>query len=68
MERLTAHAIVHYAHAKMLHHSLRMFSEIEKLEIPRTVKSLNALLFACLVAKDYNKTKRVCIETSEPSF
>ncbi|CAH2047950.1 unnamed protein product [Thlaspi arvense] len=61
-ERFAAHAIVLYAQANMLDHSLRMFSELEKFEIPRTVKSLNALLFACLVAKDYKEAKRVYIE------
>ncbi|KAF2585666.1 hypothetical protein F2Q70_00036510 [Brassica cretica] len=61
-ERFAAHAIVLYAQANMLDHSLRVFSDLEKLEIQRTVKSLNALLFACLVAKDYNEAKRVYIE------
>ncbi|VVA93773.1 unnamed protein product [Arabis nemorensis] len=61
-ERFAAHAIVLYAQADMLDHSLRMFNELEKFGIPRTVKSLNALLFACLVAKDYKEAKRVYIE------
>ncbi|ESQ29240.1 hypothetical protein EUTSA_v10023498mg [Eutrema salsugineum] len=61
-ERFAAHAIVLYAQANMLDHSLRIFNELEKLEIPRTVKSLNALLFACLVAKDYKEAKRVYME------
>uniref|UniRef100_A0A1J3CZ05 Pentatricopeptide repeat-containing protein, mitochondrial n=1 Tax=Noccaea caerulescens TaxID=107243 RepID=A0A1J3CZ05_NOCCA len=61
-ERFAAHAIVLYAQANMLDHSLRIFTELEKFEIPRTVKSLNALLFACLVAKDYKEAKRVYID------
>ncbi|CAD5316034.1 unnamed protein product [Arabidopsis thaliana] len=61
-ERFAAHAIVLYAQANMLDHSLRVFRDLEKLEISRTVKSLNALLFACLVAKDYKEAKRVYIE------
>jgi len=61
-ERFAAHAIVLYAQANMLDHSLRVFRDLEKFEISRTVKSLNALLFACLVAKDYKEAKRVYIE------
>ncbi|CAN8245168.1 unnamed protein product [Cochlearia groenlandica] len=62
-ERFAAHAIVLYAQANMLDHSLRLFTDLEeKHEIPRTVKSLNALLFACLVAKDYKEAKRVYID------
>ncbi|CAH8359108.1 unnamed protein product [Eruca vesicaria subsp. sativa] len=61
-ERFAAHAIVLYAQADMLDHSLRIFNDLERLEIQRTVKSLNALLFACLVAKDYKEAKRVYIE------
>ncbi|KAF8117688.1 hypothetical protein N665_0008s0043 [Sinapis alba] len=61
-ERFAAHAMVLYAQANMLDHSLRIFSDLEKFEIQRTVKSLNALLFACLVAKDYKEAKRVYIE------
>ncbi|KAJ4887284.1 Pentatricopeptide repeat-containing protein [Raphanus sativus] len=61
-ERFAAHAIVLYAQADMLDHSLRVFADLERLEIQRTVRSLNALLFACLVAKDYKEAKRVYIE------
>ncbi|KAJ4867963.1 Pentatricopeptide repeat-containing protein [Raphanus sativus] len=61
-ERFAAHAIVLYAQADMLDHSLRVFADLERLEIQRTVRSLNALLFACLVARDYKEAKRVYIE------
>ncbi|KAG2262262.1 hypothetical protein Bca52824_069341 [Brassica carinata] len=61
-ERFAAHAIVLYGQADMLDHSLRIFRDLEKFGIQRTVKSLNALLFACLVAKDYKEAKRVYIE------
>ncbi|KAL1226121.1 Small ribosomal subunit protein mS86 (rPPR1) [Cardamine amara subsp. amara] len=61
-ERFASHAIVLYGQANMIDHSLKMFRDLEKFEISRTVKSLNALLFACLVAKDYEEAKRVYLE------
>ncbi|XP_010533825.1 PREDICTED: pentatricopeptide repeat-containing protein At1g61870, mitochondrial [Tarenaya hassleriana] len=61
-ERFASHAIVLYGQANMLDHALRTFCELEQLGIRRTVTSLNALIFACLVAKDYKEAKRVYIE------
>lgn len=46
----------------MLDRSIQTFRNLEQYEIPRTVKSLNALLFACLMAKDYKEANRVYLE------
>lgn len=47
----------------MLDRSLQTFHNLERYEIQRTVKSLNALLLACLTARDYEEAKRVYSET-----
>lgn len=46
----------------MLDRALQTFRGLDQYEIPRTVKSFNALLFACLMAKDYKEAKRVYLE------
>ncbi|XP_050277667.1 pentatricopeptide repeat-containing protein At1g61870, mitochondrial-like, partial [Quercus robur] len=61
-ERFASHAIVLYGQAKMIPQAIDTFKRIHDLGIPRTVKSLNALLFACLLSKDYKELNRVYIE------
>ncbi|CAH2038237.1 unnamed protein product [Thlaspi arvense] len=61
-ESFAVRTIILYGRANMLDRSLHTFRDLERYEIPRTVKSLNALLFACLMAKDYNEAKRVYLE------
>ncbi|KAL4628415.1 hypothetical protein ACB092_05G237200 [Castanea dentata] len=61
-ERFASHAIVLYGQAKMIPQAIDTFKRIHDLGFPRTVKSLNALLFACLLAKDYKELNRVFIE------
>ncbi|ESQ35687.1 hypothetical protein EUTSA_v10007792mg [Eutrema salsugineum] len=61
-ESFAARAIILYGRANMLDRSLQTFRDLEQYEIPRTVKSLNALLYACLMAKDYNEARRVYFE------
>ncbi|KAJ7967669.1 Pentatricopeptide repeat-containing protein [Quillaja saponaria] len=54
-ERFASHAIVLYGQANMIDHAIRSFKQMDELGIPRSVKSLNALLFACILAKDYKQ-------------
>ncbi|XP_027333206.1 pentatricopeptide repeat-containing protein At1g61870, mitochondrial [Abrus precatorius] len=59
-ERFLSHAIVLYGQANMLEHSLRTFDS--DLAPSRSVKSLNALLFASLLAKNYKEVSRIYLE------
>ncbi|XP_010458568.1 PREDICTED: pentatricopeptide repeat-containing protein At1g11630, mitochondrial [Camelina sativa] len=61
-ESFAVRAIILYGRANMLDRSLHTFRSLEQYEIPRTVKSLNALLYACLMAKDYEEANRVYLE------
>ncbi|CAM8934134.1 unnamed protein product [Rhodiola kirilowii] len=61
-ERFASHAIVLYGQAGLLPDAIQAFKEMDQLGIPRTVKSLNALLFACLLSKDYQELKRIYLE------
>ncbi|KAF7119570.1 hypothetical protein RHSIM_Rhsim13G0156100 [Rhododendron simsii] len=61
-ERFMAHAIVLYGQAKLIDDAVQTFVKMPDLGVERTVKSLNALLFSCLVAKDYSEVKRVYLE------
>ncbi|EOA40595.1 hypothetical protein CARUB_v10009327mg [Capsella rubella] len=61
-ESFAVRAIILYGRANMLDQSLHTFRNLEQYEIPRTVKSLNALIYACLMAKDYEEANRVYLE------
>ncbi|KAG6638984.1 pentatricopeptide repeat-containing protein At1g61870, mitochondrial [Carya illinoinensis] len=61
-ERFASHVIVLYGQAKMLHQAVETFQQMDRLGIDRSVKSLNALLFACLLSKDYKELKRIYLE------
>ncbi|KAJ7946271.1 Pentatricopeptide repeat-containing protein [Quillaja saponaria] len=58
-ERFGSHAIILYGQANMLDHAIRSFKQMDELGIPRSVKSLNALLIACILAKDYEQVNRI---------
>ncbi|KAK4788498.1 hypothetical protein SAY86_019817 [Trapa natans] len=61
-ERFFSHAIVLYGQAGMVHEAINTFNKIEELGVRRTVKSLNALLFSCILAKDFKELKRIYID------
>uniref|UniRef100_A0A5B7BPX3 Pentatricopeptide repeat-containing protein n=1 Tax=Davidia involucrata TaxID=16924 RepID=A0A5B7BPX3_DAVIN len=61
-EHFLSHAIVLYGQAGMLDHAVRTFEHMHELDIDRTVKSLNALLFSCILAKKYGEVKRIYLE------
>ncbi|KAK7303286.1 hypothetical protein RJT34_14189 [Clitoria ternatea] len=58
--RFLSHAIVLYGQAKMLDHAIRTFDT--DLKSPRSVKSLNSLLLASLLAKNYKEVSRIYLE------
>ncbi|KAJ4982199.1 hypothetical protein NE237_033036 [Protea cynaroides] len=61
-ERFMSHAIVLYGQAEMLDHAIRTFKQMDELGIPRSAKSLNALLFACILAKKYEEVSRIFMD------
>ncbi|KAJ1428751.1 Tetratricopeptide-like helical domain superfamily [Sesbania bispinosa] len=62
-ERFLSHAIVLYGQANMLPHALRTFTRMrDDLNISPSVKSLNSLLFAALIAKNYKEVSRIYLE------
>ncbi|XP_062162305.1 small ribosomal subunit protein mS86 (rPPR1)-like [Alnus glutinosa] len=61
-ERFVAHSIVLYGQAGMVNQAIEAFKQMGDLGISRSVKSLNALLFSCLLAKDYKELQRVFVE------
>lgn len=58
-ERYMCHAMILYAQADMLNDAIRTFKEMDDLGVPRSVESLNALLFSCVIAKQYSEVRRV---------
>lgn len=61
-ERFISHFIVLYGQAGMLADARKTFEEMPEMGLDRTVKTLNALLFSCVLAKDYKEMKRVYME------
>uniref|UniRef100_A0A2P2MZN4 Pentatricopeptide repeat-containing protein n=1 Tax=Rhizophora mucronata TaxID=61149 RepID=A0A2P2MZN4_RHIMU len=66
-ERFAAHAIVLFGQANMLKDAIRTFQEYHGNVLSLgaesgSVRTLNALLFACFLAKDYSEVKRIFVE------
>ncbi|CAL9015182.1 unnamed protein product [Prunus brigantina] len=61
-QRFASHAIVLYGQADMLDDAVRTFEQCDEMGIPRNVKTLNALLLACIFAKNYKEVNRVFLE------
>uniref|UniRef100_A0A1D1YJY4 Pentatricopeptide repeat-containing protein At1g61870, mitochondrial n=1 Tax=Anthurium amnicola TaxID=1678845 RepID=A0A1D1YJY4_9ARAE len=58
-QRFRAHAIVLFGQAGMLDDAIRVFKDSRD---PPTVRSLNALLFACVLAKKHDEVGRIFLE------
>ncbi|KAK4787930.1 hypothetical protein SAY86_011763 [Trapa natans] len=61
-ELFLSHAIVLYGQAGMIEEAIDTFKQIEDLGVRRTVKSLNALLFSCILARDFTHLKRIYVD------
>ncbi|XP_059624043.1 small ribosomal subunit protein mS86 (rPPR1)-like [Cornus florida] len=61
-ERFLSHSIILYGQATMLNNAIQTFDQMPELGIQRTAKSLNALLFSCIAAKNYGEVKRIFLE------
>jgi len=53
---------MHNAFAGLLQNAIATFEEMGKLGIHRTVKSLNAVLFACILAKKFDEVKTIFVD------
>lgn len=58
-ERFLSKSIILYGRAAMLDHAVRAFRSMDELAVPRSVKSLNALLYACVLAKQPSEVLRI---------
>ncbi|XP_047317157.1 pentatricopeptide repeat-containing protein At1g61870, mitochondrial-like [Impatiens glandulifera] len=61
-ERFLSHAIVLYGQAGMIESAINTFEHMKDFDVSPSVRSLNALLFSCIVAKKYDEAKRVYLE------
>ncbi|KAK1368411.1 Pentatricopeptide repeat-containing protein, mitochondrial [Heracleum sosnowskyi] len=61
-ERFVSHCMVLYGEAGLLGDAVKVYDKMPELGIPRTTRSLNALLFSCIVANDYGEMKRIFVE------
>ncbi|KAH1091170.1 hypothetical protein J1N35_018427 [Gossypium stocksii] len=61
-ERFVSHSLILYGQAKMLNHALTTFDEFYNKGYCRSTKSLNSLLVAAILAKDYKEAKRIFVE------
>ncbi|GAB2301096.1 hypothetical protein Dimus_035128 [Dionaea muscipula] len=63
-ERFVSHSIVLFGQAGMINDAVETFEKMDQLGVHRTVKSLNALLFACILAKKYDEVYRIFVDLS----
>ncbi|KAE8731011.1 Pentatricopeptide repeat-containing protein [Hibiscus syriacus] len=61
-ERFASHSLILYGQAKMLNNALTAFGDFYNEGLCRSTKSLNALLLAAIIAKDYKEAKRIFVE------
>ncbi|KAM7251497.1 hypothetical protein ACFE04_023380 [Oxalis oulophora] len=62
-ERFVSHSIILYGQANMMDQAVATFKELhEGKEIVASIKSLNALLYACILAKDYKRLKSIFVQ------
>ncbi|XVF40678.1 hypothetical protein PTKIN_Ptkin01aG0133800 [Pterospermum kingtungense] len=61
-ERFASHSLILYGQAQMLNHALKAFDDFYNEGLCRSPKSLNALLVAAILAKDYKEAKRIFVE------
>ncbi|XP_076931791.1 pentatricopeptide repeat-containing protein At1g11630, mitochondrial-like [Bidens hawaiensis] len=61
-ERFVSNAIVYFGQAGLLNDAHQLFDKMPQLGVGRNVRSLNALLFSCVAAKEYDEVKRVYLD------
>ncbi|KAL3850857.1 hypothetical protein ACJIZ3_012739 [Penstemon smallii] len=58
-ERFVSHFIVLYGQAGLVSDAVKLFDEMPEMGVERNVKTLNSLLFSCIVGKEYGQMKRI---------
>ncbi|XP_073299075.1 pentatricopeptide repeat-containing protein At1g11630, mitochondrial-like isoform X1 [Primulina huaijiensis] len=58
-ERCISRFIVLYGQAGLVKDAIQLFAEMPEMGIVRNVKTLNSLLFSCILAEDYGEMKRL---------
>ncbi|KAL8228282.1 hypothetical protein R6Q57_015866 [Mikania cordata] len=61
-EKFISNAIVYYGQAGLLNNAFQLFDKMPQLGVAQNAKSLNALLFSCMLAKNYDELKRVYLD------
>ncbi|KAJ0682030.1 putative tetratricopeptide-like helical domain superfamily [Helianthus annuus] len=61
-EKFVANAIVYYGQAGLLNNALQLFDKMPQLGLRQNARALNALLFSCMLAKNYDEVKRVYLD------
>ncbi|XVF26011.1 hypothetical protein REPUB_Repub13aG0263500 [Reevesia pubescens] len=61
-ERFASHSLILYGQAKMLNRAVTAFDDYYNEGLCRSTKSLNALLVAAVLAKDYKEVERIFVE------
>ncbi|KVH96924.1 pentatricopeptide repeat-containing protein At1g61870, mitochondrial-like [Cynara cardunculus var. scolymus] len=61
-DKFISDAIVYYGQAGLLNNAFQLFDKMPQLGAAQNAKSLNALLFSCMLAKKYDEVKRVYLE------
>ncbi|GKV38242.1 hypothetical protein SLEP1_g46176 [Rubroshorea leprosula] len=61
-ERFAAHSLILYGQAKMIDQAVFAFDELYNEGLCSSVKSLNALIIACILAGEYGKVNRIFTE------
>ncbi|KAK6917314.1 Pentatricopeptide repeat [Dillenia turbinata] len=64
-ERFISHSIVLYGQAGMLDQAIQTFEKMNQVGVDPSVKSLNALLFSCILSKKYDEVNRIFVDFSK---
>ncbi|KAG6392317.1 hypothetical protein SASPL_146533 [Salvia splendens] len=61
-ERYAAHCIISYGKSGLISDAVDLFDKMPDLGIERNIKTLNSLLFSCLLGREYSLMRRIFFE------
>ncbi|KAL3627532.1 hypothetical protein CASFOL_028895 [Castilleja foliolosa] len=61
-ERFISHFIILYGQGGLIQDAINLFDEMSEKGIDRNIKTLNSLLFSCLLGREYIEMKRIFTE------
>ncbi|KAL1537355.1 pentatricopeptide repeat-containing protein, mitochondrial [Salvia divinorum] len=61
-ERYAAHCIISYGQSGLISDAVELFDKMPELGIERNIKTLNSLLFSCLLGREYALMRRIFFE------